>query len=159
MNCSAPLAGIIFVNLKIIRSFNKLSLYIYIHDSFLDLLFFNLKKNFRFLIIKKIWGRLLYRKYRWGIRLLKKNRYKILRLLKKKIILKYGRKFLFLFIKNKILRTYWDNFKALSFYYLKKFSITSHSAKIFVVGLSKMNVNSNIISEFFFIRLSQYYTI
>jgi len=31
--------------------------------------------------------------------------------------------------------------------------------EIFVMGLSKMDVNANIISEFFFIRLKQYYTI
>lgn len=72
--------------------------------------------------------------------------------------MKYARKFFFLFLKNKILRVYWSNFKMLVLFYLKKLVKISRSS-IFVLGLSKMNVNANIISEFFFIRLKQYYTI
>jgi ribosomal protein S3 len=47
----------------------------------------------------------------------------------------------------------------LSLFYLKKFNQSEFFSKIFIIGLSKMNVNANIISEFFFIRLTQYYTI
>src|SRR3989344_5315152 len=51
---SSTAVGIIFVNLKIIRFFDNISLYLYIHDSFLDLLFFNLKKNARFVLIRRL---------------------------------------------------------------------------------------------------------
>jgi ribosomal protein S3 len=44
-------------------------------------------------------------------------------------------------------------------FYLKKIAVSTPSVNVFVVGLSKLNVNANIISEFFFIRLKQYYTI
>jgi hypothetical protein len=152
-------AGVIFVNLKIIRSFNDLFIYIYIHDSFLDLLFFNLKKNRRFVMIRKILARRFYRKYRRLARRLKySKKLKLLTFLKKKLVLKYGKKLFFLFIKNKILKLYWVNFKNLMLTYLKRFSSVSLN-NIFIFGLSKMNVNANIISEFFFIRLTQYYTI
>jgi hypothetical protein len=154
--------GIIFVNLKIIRVFDNISLYLYIHDSFLDLLFFNLKKNARFILIRRLFNKRFYKKYRKSLRLdkqFKKFRARLFIVLKKKIILKYSRKLFFLFIKNKILKIYWDSFKALSLFYLKKFSSSNFLNKIFVIGLSKMNVNANIISEFFFIRLTQYYTI
>lgn len=155
-------AGIIFVNLKIIRFFDNISLYLYIHDSFLDLLFFNLKKNARFVLIRRLFNKRFYKKYRKTLRQSKqfKNfKTRLFMFLKRKIILKYSRKLFFLFIKNKILKIYWDSFKSLSFFYLKKFSRLDLVPKIFVIGLSKMNVNANIISEFFFIRLTQYYTI
>jgi ribosomal protein S3 len=152
-------AGIIFVNLKIIRFFNNISLYIYIHDSFLDLLFFNLKKNARFLLIKRLFNKKFYKKFRKALRRNKKFKAKLFTFLKKKVILKYSRKLFFLFIKNKILKLYWDSFKKLSLFYLKKFNHSDFLSKMFIIGLSKMNVNANIISEFFFIRLTQYYTI
>lgn len=152
--------GVIFVNLKIIRSFKNVSLYIYIHDSFLDLLFFNLKKNVRFIIIRKLLSRKFYKKYRGILRRYKqKPRARLFRLLKKRVILKYSRKLFFLFIKNKILKAYWSNFKSLCSLYLKRFSNTDSYFDIFIIGLSKMNVNANIIGEFFFIRLTQFYTI
>ena len=151
--------GIIFVNLNIIVSFNNIALYFYIHDSFLDLLFFNLKKNARFVLIKRLFNKRFYKKYRKSLRQNKQLKTKVFVLLKKKVILKYSRKLFFLFIKNKILKTYWDNFKMLSLFYLKKFNQSEFFSKIFIIGLSKMNVNANIISEFFFIRLTQYYTI
>lgn len=148
--------GVIFVNLKITRSFDSLSLYLYIHDSFLDLLFFNLGKNSRFLKVRKELNKKFWKKYRTVVRR-NKLRHKLFYFLKKKIILKYARKFFFLFLKNKILRAYWSNFKALVLFYLKK--LVKVRSTVFVLGLSKMNVNANIISEFFFIRLKQYYTI
>ncbi len=153
-------AGVIFVNLKIIRSFKDLFLYIYIHDSFLDLLFYNLKKNRRFVMMRKLLARKFYRKYRKIVRKKYKvlKRLKLITFLKKKLVLKYGKKLFFLFLKNKILKLYWINFKAVILSYLKKLSPISFN-KIFILGLSKMNVNANIISEFFFIRLTQYYTI
>lgn len=151
--------GVIFVNLKIIRFFDNLSLYIYIHDSFFDLLFFNLKKNARFLLIKRLFSKKFYKKYRRAIRINKQLQSRLFIILKKKIILKYSRKLFFLFIKNKILKIYWDNFKGLLIFYLKKFCHSNSFLKVFIVGLSKMNVNASIVSEFFFIRLTQYYTI
>ena len=151
--------GVIFVNLKIIRSFDSIALYFYIHDSFLDLLFFNLKKNARFVLIKRLFNKRFYKKYRRSLRRNKQLNTKLFTLLKRKVILKYSRKLFFLFIKNKILKIYWDNFKTLSLFYLKKFNKSDFYSEIFIIGLSKMNVNANIISEFFFIRLTQYYTI
>lgn len=151
--------GVIFVNLKIIRSFNNISLYFYIHDSFLDLLFFNLKKNARFVLIRRLFNKRFYKKYRRSLRQTKKFQTRLFAVLKKKVILKYSRKLFFLFIKNRILKTYWDSFKMLSLFYLKKFNKSDFFSQIFIIGLSKMNVNANIISEFFFIRLTQYYTI
>lgn len=151
--------GVIFVNLKIIRSFDSIALYFYIHDSFLDLLFFNLKKNARFVLIKRLFNKRFYKKYRRSLRRNKQLNTKLFTLLKRKVILKYSRKLFFLFIKNKILKIYWDNFKTLSLFYLKKFNKSNFFSEIFIIGLSKMNVNANIISEFFFIRLTQYYTI
>ena len=151
--------GLIFVNLKIIRFFNIISLYVYVHDSFLDLLFFNLKKNARFLLIKRLFSKKFYKKYRKELRRNKRLQHKLFIFLKRKIILKYSRKLFFLFIKNRILKIYWDSFKSLLLFYLKKFNRSNFFAKIFIVGLSKTNVNANIISEFFFIRLTQYYTI
>ena len=162
IHLSSTAVGIIFVNLKIIRFFDNISLYLYIHDSFLDLLFFNLKKNARFVLIRRLFNKRFYKKYRKTLRQgkqFKKFKTKLFMFLKKKIILKYSRKLFFLFIKNKILKVYWDSFKSLSFFYLKKFTRLNFISKIFVIGLSKMNVNANIISEFFFIRLTQYYTI
>jgi len=66
------------------------------------------------------------------------------------VFLKYSRKFFFLFIKNKILKAYWDGLKGLMSFYLKRFNPTFIQPKIFILGLSKMNVNANIISEFFY---------
>lgn len=82
--------GVIFVNLKIIRFFDNLSLYIYIHDSFFDLLFFNLKKNARFLLIKRLFSKKFYKKYRRAIRINKQLQSRLFIILKKKIILKYS---------------------------------------------------------------------
>jgi hypothetical protein len=122
-------------------------------------LFFNLKKNARFLLIKRLFNKKFYKKYRKALRRDKQPKVRLFMFLKKKVILKYSRKLFFLFIKNKILKFYWDNFKVLSLFYLKKFNRSSFLSRIFIIGLSKMNVNANIISEFFFIRLTQYYTI
>jgi hypothetical protein len=102
--------GLVFVNLKILRSFNSLSLYIYIHDSFLDLLFFGLKKHARFLRIKKSLNRVMYHK-KYRKKLVKtlsgaKNIGKTLRLLKRRKLLRYSRKLFFLFLKNKILNIF-----------------------------------------------------
>jgi hypothetical protein len=110
------------------------------------------------MLIKKLFSRKFYKKYRRILRLYKQPKTKLFRLLKKKIILKYSRKLFFLFIKNRILKIYWDIFKSLISFYSKKFHPSAFN-NIFILGLSKMNVNSNIISEFFFIRLTQYYTI
>lgn len=150
--------GVIFVNLKIIRVFKHLSLYIYIHDSFLDLLFSNLKKNSKFLKVKKHLGYRFLNKYKNGLNN-RKSSFKLFRKLKKKLILKYSRKFFFLFLKNKILKNYWNTFKGLLTLYLKKFTNLELPVEISIVGLSKKNVNADIVSEFFFIRLKQYYTI
>src|SRR3989344_2825997 len=106
---SSTAVGIIFVNLKIIRFFDNISLYLYIHDSFLDLLFFNLKKNARFVLIRRLFNKRFYKKYRKTLRQgkqFKKFKTKLFMFLKKKIILKYSRKLFFLFIKNKILKVY-----------------------------------------------------
>lgn len=83
----------------------------------------------------------------------------MLAVLKKRVFLKYSRKLFFLFIKNKILKVYWNTLKGLMAFYLKRFNLTGVQPKIFILGLSKMNVNASIVSEFFFIRLTQYYTI
>jgi hypothetical protein len=112
--------GLIFVNLKIIRFFNNISLYVYVHDSFLDLLFFNLKKNARFLLIKRLFSKKFYKKYRKELRRNKRLQHKLFIFLKRKIILKYSRKLFFLFIKNRILKIYWDSFKSLLLFYLSR---------------------------------------
>lgn len=154
--------GLVFVNLKILRSFNSLSLYIYIHDSFLDLLFFGLKKHARFLRIKKSLNRVMYHK-KYRKKLVKtlsgaKNIGKTLRLLKRRKLLRYSRKLFFLFLKNKILNIFWRFFKTAMLFHLKRF-FPSLKTDIFIMGLSKKHVNASIVSEFFFIRLKQYYTI
>lgn len=151
--------GVIFVNLKVIRSYEKIFLYLYIHDSFLDLLFFNLKKNERFMKLRKLLGRKFYKKYRLALTNRKGPKFKLFRYLKKRVILKYSKKLFFLFLKNKILKLYWNHIKLLMLFYLQKFGVSSIVKKILIIGLSKMNVNANIIGEFFFIRLTQYYTI
>ena len=150
--------GVILVNLKIIRSFNFLSVYVYIHDSFLDLLFFNLKKNYKYLTMRKHLNRKFFKKYSRFVRSSKSSK-KILYSAKRRIVLKYSRKLFFLFLKNKILKVYWNNFKFLLLFYIKKFMRCKLLGNIIILGLSKMNVNASIISEFFYIRLKQYYTI
>jgi ribosomal protein S3 len=66
---------------------------------------------------------------------------------------------MFIFLKNKILKLFWGNFKLVLSFYLKKFFHSFTSPNLFILGLSKKNVNASIISEFFLIRLKQYYTI
>jgi len=154
--------GLILVNLKIIRSFNSLSLYIYVHDSFLDLLFFNLKKDKMYLFVKSYYHQRFFRKYRGYMRSKKYgSNIRLLYILQKRLVFKYSRKLFFLFLKNKILRVFWDNFKGVLNYYLSKALVcgSTNLINIYIMGLSKMNVNASIISEFFFIRLKQYYTI
>ena len=85
---------------------------------------------------------------------------RLLYVLRKRIVLKYSRKLFFLFLKNKILRVFWNNFKdVLNFYISKVLGSSKSFVNTYILGLSKMNVNASIISEFFFIRLKQYYTI
>ena len=99
--------GIIFVNLKIIRFFDNISLYLYVHDSFLDLLFFNLKKNARFVLIRRLFNKRFYKKYRRVLRQgkqFKKLKTRLFIFLKKKVILKYSRKLFFLFILESLKR-------------------------------------------------------
>ncbi len=153
--------GLILVNLKIIRSFNSLSLYIYVHDSFLDLLFFNLKKEKKYIFVKRYYHQRFFRKYRGFMR---SEPYRsstgLLYRLRRGVVLKYSRKLFFLFLKNKILRVFWDNFKNVLNFYISKVLVSGKNfISTYILGLSKMNVNANIISEFFFIRLKQYYTI
>jgi uncharacterized membrane protein YbhN (UPF0104 family) len=95
-------AGVIFVNLKIIRSFENVSFYIYIHDSFLDLLFFNLKKNRRFVMMRKLLARKFYRKYRKIVRKKYKlsKRLKLVSFLKKKTSFKIRKKIIFFIYKK-----------------------------------------------------------
>lgn len=150
--------GVIFINLKIIRSFDKISLYLYIHDSFLDLMFFNLKKNRKFFQLRRRLNRKFLYKYKKLEKKISEKKMWMMPFLRRKTVLKYCRKFLFLFLKNKILKTYWNNFKNLLNMHLKRIVSVGFN-EIFVMGLSKMDVNANIISEFFFIRLKQYYTI
>ena len=153
--------GVIFVNLKIIRSFNNLNLYVYIHDSFLDLTFQDLKKSRRYFRLKRALIKAFFFRFKRRYRQFKDlgKSLRPFRLIKKRLIFKYTRMILFLFLKNKVLRVYWDSFKGLMRFYLKKIAISIPNVNIFIVGLSKLNVNANIISEFFFIRLKQYYTI
>lgn len=154
--------GVVFVNLKILRVFNTINFYIYIHDSFLDLLSLGFKRNRWFLRIRKKLNRRFYSRY---VSCLNKSsinknlKYKSLRKVRRNYIVKYARKFFFLFIKNKVLKSYWDIFKGLFTLYLDKFLICNVNKNIFILGLSKKIVNSNMISEFFYIRLKQYYTI
>lgn len=158
--------GILFNNLKIIRNFNDFYLYLYIHDSFLDMLISKLKKNKKFFKLHK---KLYYKnrkKYTFILekqmlnKLQKKNINKKLLLhkiskLKRNIYLK---KFLLIFIKQKILKNFWFYIKNILLLNLKKFNIFLNF-NIFILNLSKNNVNSNIINEYIIIRLKQYYTI
>jgi len=98
--------GVIFINLKIIRSFDKISLYLYIHDSFLDLMFFNLKKNRKFFQLRRRLNRKFLYKYKKLEKKISEKKMWMMPFLRRKTVLKYCRKFLFLFLKNKILKTY-----------------------------------------------------
>lgn len=150
--------GLIFVNLKIIRNFKNLTLYLYIHDSFLDLLFYNFKKNRTYISVRKSLARRLAFKYFKALS--KFNRKGILyRKLKKKLILKFSRKMFIIFLKNKVLKKYWDFFKNILKLHMSRLFRAVCFNNIFILGLSKKNVNASIIGEFFFIRLKQYYTI
>jgi ribosomal protein S3 len=154
--------GLIFLNFKVIRSFDSVRLYFYIHDSFLDLLFDSLKREKNFLLVRKRVFRKFFRRYkRW----ITKNRgvfpltFKKIKRLKRGLVLRYSKKFLFNFLKNKLLRLFWNNFKLIFTFHLKKFFGEIINPRVYILGISKSNVNSSIISEFFFIRLKQYYTI
>lgn len=150
--------GLIFLNLKVVRSFDSVSLYFYIHDSLLDLFFFNLKKNKNFLSLRKAVYKRICKRYRLAFRNLNLS-FRKFKIFKKKIVRSYSRKFMFIFLKNKVLKMFWLNFKTLLRFYLRKFFRSFTSLNIFILGLSKKNVNSSIISEFFLIRLRQFYTI
>lgn len=150
--------GLIFVNLKVLRTFNNLNLYLYIHDSFLDLLLLNLKKDTSFLKIRKDLVKRLSKKYLTASTKLK-NKGVLLNRVKKRIVLKISRKILLIFLKNKILKKHWSFFKELLNLHLRRVTLSFHNNKIFILGLSKKNINAAIVSEFFFIRLRQYYTI
>jgi hypothetical protein len=68
------------------------------------------------------------------------------------------KRYLQLFIRKKSLGRFWGIFK---------FIVSTHLSKIFkrvtfntfILALTKENVNARIVSEFFFIRLKQFYTI
>lgn len=151
--------GLIFLNLKILKSFDSTNLYFYIHDSFLDILLFNLSKNADFLKLRNK----VYKKFFKQARILKKKYYRLtkkkIKILKSLVYLKYAKNFLKIFLKNKVLKRFWENFKATLNFYLQKFFLGYSNLKIFIIGLSKNYVNASIISEFFFIRLKQFYTI
>ena len=146
-------AGNILVNVKTIKIFKNTSIYIYIHDSLLELLFLELKKSYIFLKVRRLLKRRFTSKF-VSNKVVKKR---VAKLVKKKILLKYSRSFFYLFLKKKILSVYWENVKFFIYNFLSKISIFANN--IFVINLSKNNVNANIIGEFFFIRLKQYYTI
>ena len=151
--------GLIFVNLKIIRSSNSINAYIYIHDSFLDSLLFNIKKNQAYLKIrKKIFKKLVFKFKKFikkkKIAFSKKHSSK----LKRKIIRKYSKKVFFLILKERFLKLYWNFFKAILAKFFKRFA-TAKNLNFFILGLNKKAVNANILTEFFMIRLGQYYTI
>jgi hypothetical protein len=147
-------AGVVFVNLKVIRSFGSLSLYVYVHDGFSDLLFTDLRRHYRFSLVRKFLKRFFAGRY-------KKHQKKRLLIyqLAKKITRRYPRKFFFLFLKNKMLRLYWNTIKSLILAVFPRFICNIPAPKVYVLSLSKNNVNANIVGEFFFVRLKQYYTV
>lgn len=151
--------GLIFVNLKILRTFNNLNLYLYVHDSFLDLLRLNLRKDASFVRIRRNLVKKIYKKYFSAAAKLKNKRLRLLKRIKKKIVLKFSRKMLFIFLKNKILKKYWSFLKMLLAFHLQKTVPSLCNSKIYILGLSKKNISATVVSEFFFIRLKQYYTI
>lgn len=150
--------GLIFLNTKIVRYFDSVNIYLYVHDSLLDLFFFNFKKNKVFLKLRKKFFKKISKRYRLSsFRPALSS--KKLKILKKRTVSSYSKRFMFTFLKNKVLRSFWGNFKALLHFHLNKFFRNFTALNIFILGLSKKNVNANIISEFFLIRLRQFYTV
>lgn len=150
--------GLIFLNTKVVRYFDSVNIYLYVHDSLLDLFFFNFKKNKVFLKLRKKFFKKISKRYRLSSfkPVLSSKKLKIL---KKRTVSSYSKRFMFTFLKNKILRSFWYNFKTLLYFHLSKFFRNFTALNVFILGLSKKNVNANIISEFFLIRLRQFYTI
>lgn len=157
--------GILFDNLKIVRSFNKLYLYLFIHDGFLDLMLSNWKRTRYFFKLRK---RLAKRRKKYYTSLfLKHFSNRKFRFTKKYMLFRFVRlknyrflkNFIVLFIKQRFLLKFWIVIKNFVLFYLKKFNISYYNFDFFVFGLKKNNVSASILSEFISVRLKQYYTI
>ena len=141
-------SGILFSHIKLLRSSNKVHAYIFLHDSFLDIVLHHLQKNKRLSRFKRFILRRNTRKF---------NGKKIRNM--SKIILRQIRMLLLYYIRSKFIGKFWTFFKQSCSAFLNKITPVSNLFKFYVVGLSKNNINASMIGQFFNVRLKQYYTI
>lgn len=152
--------GILFSHIKMLRSFSSTRFYLFIHDSYLDVLLYEINRLWKIRDIRENYNRRFIKRLFLGLEFVKLNKSdeaKFLKYLKKTYSFRLHF-FISKYIKFKFLKQYWTIIKQLFFLNLKKIGIINYS-KLFIVGLSKWNVNASIIAEFFYIRLKQYYTI
>lgn len=171
-------AGIIINNIKTVRQYDKIYLCISFHDSYYDYTIsdfwrknlWNFKKkifkNYRYKFFKNT--RNSYNEYIRTDKMLKLIPKVKKRLSKRGTFLNFFNRYYFrafakrvisYYIKKNILKSFWSSVKSLIFWYLSKFNINTSNLEIKVVSLSKNNVTANVIAEYFYIRLKQYYTI
>jgi hypothetical protein len=106
--------GLIFVNTKIIRYYNNINIYLNIHDSFLDLFFYNYKKKKPIYKLKKKLYTKFNKKYRTIFQKVYQSKKFKKKLQKKQILHKFLikkrnnilRNFLRIFVKQKFLKSF-----------------------------------------------------
>jgi hypothetical protein len=155
--------GLIFINFKIVRNFNLLNFYLFVHDSFLDMLYIDLNKVFNFKVFKKNFQKKIFRKLSFYPKFYKTSKYsshKLISYIKKNFLNKVSYYFFINFFKEKLIKRYWEQFKGLFMFFLTQFRYSFNTTpNLFIMGTSKLNINASVISEFFYVRLKQYYTI
>lgn len=139
-----------FNSITIIRQFKNVYINVYIHDSFFDFYMFTLGRNYLLTRLKKkVLGNIGY--------ILRSKRISVFDYLIKKFLANITN-LMVLFIKNKILSKFWNAFKFFSISNICKLA-SIKNVDMRIICISKYNVNANIISQFFNIRLQQYYTV
>lgn len=143
--------GILFSHIKLIRISRNISIYIYIHDTFLDVITHNFNKRRKIIWFKKF--------------VVRKNSNKLNKLtldIRNQISLVIIKQIRFLlqdYLKRKFLNKVWSAFKYFCVTFLNKITPLNNIFNFKIIGLCKNYVNASIIGQFFYTRLRQYYTI
>jgi ribosomal protein S3 len=143
--------GILFSHIKLLKLHTAINIYIYIHDTFLDVVMHNFNKRKKIIRFKKS--------------VVRRNRRRLYNLTLDTqnwvlfITLKQIRFLLQNYLKRKFLSKFWNFFKRFCITFLNKMTPVQNVFNFKIVGLCKNYVNANIIGQFFYTRLKQYYTI
>lgn len=142
------LRGFILSNIKILRTFNSLDIYIHIHDSCFELWIYDFKVQQR-RVFKALIGK--------SLRIVNKNLKRAFKPKRTKFYNFNANFLIYWFMIERVIRLSWFKFK--HFILLQMRRLVSKPINLHLIGLSRIAISANIVAEFIRIRLVQYYTI